>query len=626
MKVIPKFQRGGGFESFFTTYVPAQIQSSNQTSRGGGSSGETKTKKEKGELTEKDFFDMLKDIDGLPNEMSSIVGSLINLFRFNSLTGVDPGDLTTLYLSNLYEVKVASDNKKTYDKAIEQASKNGAMTEPAISIDGKLVVQDNGNGKITTVSLSNYFENKDQYAPLTVSNLANLRAYSPELAYNTEVFNIINNSVGFESFQALMKQAAQTLGSTEYTRNGMFSAEGSASKGLALLYTLREDDRVQAMGSVTAEGLYKYKIIDKNQLGQINALTDYMLATLPDNAKTWAAFKLKTPNKDEAAKELIVSYLTAGVSSSHTFDIDYQGSMDKITGTKTDSSETNPKEGFWVQVQTGKGGDDTIYSLLNNTSLMQVSGKYYGTTPGLEVSKSFNAYLADSGVRNVIKNMNNITFGNIQLSSNSYNDVIIDANGGAMTATLPITPEGKVDFSVLDTYTEIQNKLKEQGLTPNTREYTEQLVKELTDNGLNYLVDAQRGIIDINKFGHFLILKGVTSSKAVAVQNNKKVNLDDVTSDYIVDASDDDQLYNVIRQTLSTKDSEYKLDENNWYDWNGWDKLYSGNIFIPLNMNTINGMNADDNDIKSSTALEYEQNMQRIQKLNNQKSTGSNLL
>lgn len=222
--------------------------------------------------------------------------------------------------------------------------------------------------------------------------------------------------------------------------------------------------------------------------------------------------------------------------------------------------------------------------------------------------------------------MSNITFGNIQLSSNSYNDVVIDANGGAMTATLPITPEGKVDFSVLDTYTEIQNKLKEQGLTPNTREYTEQLVKELTDNGLNYLVDAQRGNIDINKFGHFLILKGITSSKAVAIQNNKKVNIDNVTSDYIVDASDDDQLYNVIRQTLSTKDSEYKLDENNWYDWNGQDKLYSGNIFIPLNMNTINGMNADENDIKSSTALQYEQNMQQIYKANNQRPTGSNQL
>lgn len=624
---MPKLQKGGGFESFMTTYMPIQIQSPSQTSQSRGSSGETKTKKEKGELTEKDFFDMLKDIDGLPNEMSSIVGSLINLFRFNSLTGVDPGDLATIYLSNLYKVKVASDNKKTYNKAIEQASKNGAMAEPAISMRGNLFVQDQ-NGAIQEISLDSYFKNEEQYKDrlLTVSNIANMRAYSPGSAFKPEMFNIINNGVGFESFQTLIKQATQPLGTAEYTRNGMFSAEGQASKGLELLQTLRDDDRVQAMGSVTAEGLYKYKIIDKNQLNQINALTDYILATLPNNAKTWAAFKLGTSDKDKATKELIVRYLTSGASVSHAFDIDYQGSMDKVTGTKTDSSEINPKEGFWVQVQTGKGGDDTIYNLLNNTSLMQVSGKYYGTTPGLEVSKSFNAYLADSGVRNVIKNMSNITFGNIQLSSNSYNDVVIDANGGAMTATLPITPEGKVDFSVLDTYTEIQNKLKEQGLTPNTREYTEQLVKELTDNGLNYLVDAQRGNIDINKFGHFLILKGITSSKAVAIQNNKKVNIDNVTSDYIVDASDDDQLYNVIRQTLSTKDSEYKLDENNWYDWNGWDKLYSGNIFIPLNMNTINGMNADENDIKSSTALQYEQNMQQIYKANNQRPTGSNQL
>lgn len=624
---MPKLQKGGGFESFMTTYMPIQIQSPSQTSQSRGSSGETKTKKEKGELTEKDFFDMLKDIDGLPNEMSSIVGSLINLFRFNSLTGVDPGDLATIYLSNLYKVKVASDNKKTYNKAIEQASKNGAMAEPAISMRGNLFVQDQ-NGAIQEISLDSYFKNEEQYKDrlLTVSNIANMRAYSPGLAFKPEMFNIINNGVGFESFQTLIKQATQPLGTAEYTRNGMFSAEGQASKGLELLQTLRDDDRVQAMGSVTAEGLYKYKIIDKNQLNQINALTDYILATLPNNAKTWAAFKLGTSDKDKATKELIVRYLTSGASVSHAFDIDYQGSMQKVTGTKTDSSETNPKEGFWVQVQKGRGGDDTIYNLLNNTSLMQVSGKYYGTTPGLEVSKSFNAYLADSGVRNVIKNMSNITFGNIQLSSNSYNDVVIDANGGAMTATLPITPEGKVDFSVLDTYTEIQNKLKEQGLTPNTREYTEQLVKELTDNGLNYLVDAQRGNIDINKFGHFLILKGITSSKAVAIQNNKKVNIDNVTSDYIVDASDDDQLYNVIRQTLSTKDSEYKLDENNWYDWNGWDKLYSGNIFIPLNMNTINGMNADENDIKSSTALQYEQNMQQIYKANNQRPTGSNQL
>lgn len=620
MKITPKFQRGGQFSSYFTVYTPLEVPQPSQKTV-----ARSTTSSDDGKLTEKDLFDMIKDIDGLPNDMQSIVGNLLTTFQWNNLTGTNTSSLATTYLQNIYQIKLAKQNKEYYDEALKNAYANGSLSEPAITASGELVVQ-KSDGSISSVPIETYMNNTDKLHPLTVSNLADMRKFDPQLVGNSTIFGIINTSIGFQNFQNLIKDAVKTLGTTEYSREGMVSNEGQASKGLDLLKTLIDDDRVQAMGSVTAEGLYKYKIIDKNQLNQINALTDYILDTLPNNAKTWAAFKLGKSDKDKATKELIVKYLTSGASISHAFDIDYQGSIQKVTGTKTDSSETNPKEGFWVQVQTGKGGDETIYNLLNNTSLMQVSGKYYGTTPGLEVSKSFNAYLADSGVRNVIKNMNNITFGNIQLSSDSYNDLVIDANGGAMTATLPITPEGKVDFSVLDTYTEIQNKLKEQGLTPNTREYTEQLVKELTDNGLDYLVDVQRGNIDVNKFGHFLILKGVTSSKAVAVQNNKKVNLDDVTSDYIVDASDDDQLYNVIRQILSTKDSEYKLDENNWYDWNGWDKLYSGNIFIPLNMNTINGMNADDNDIKSSTALEYEQNMQRIQKLNNQKSTGSNLL
>jgi len=41
------------------------------------SSSSTKSSKEtddtKGKLTEKDFFNMIKDIDGLPNEMTEIV-------------------------------------------------------------------------------------------------------------------------------------------------------------------------------------------------------------------------------------------------------------------------------------------------------------------------------------------------------------------------------------------------------------------------------------------------------------------------------------------------------------------------------------------------------------------------
>jgi hypothetical protein len=53
---------------------------------------------------------------------------------------------------------------------------------------------------------------------------------------------------------------------------------------------------------------------------------------------------------------------------------------------------------------------------------------------------------------------------------------------------------------------------------------------------------------------------------------------------------------------LSNKDrGEYKID-GNWFSFNN-DTLYRGNIYIPLNMNPLSAMNADNNDVKESTAL-----------------------
>ena len=618
MKIIPKHQKGGNLDAFFTTYVPIQVP--NQASSQQRPSGNSQSS-EKGKLTEKDLFDMLKDIDGLPNEMNAIVGNLMNTFRLSALTGVDPGDLATTYLSNLYQVKVASQNKAAYDKAVEQANKNGSMAEPAISMDGKLVVQ-NIDGKITTVSLDNYFQDKDGYKLLTVSNLANLRAYSPELAYNPEVFNIINNSVGFESFQELLNKAIQSLGSTEITRNGIFSVEGKASQGLALLQTLREDDRIQALGSITANGLYEYKIIDKNQLSQINALTRYITTVLPDRAKTWAAFKTGQSNKDEATKNLVLTYLLGKQNINHDFDINYNGSMDKVQGSKSSSSsrgsQEDPKEGFWRQVQSGKGGDDFTYTILTKTGRMSVNGKFYGTTPGMDANKSLGDYINDSQVGYLIKNNKNITFGDTKISVNSFNDVMINANSGAAVVSLPIKIDGTVDLSVADRWVAIQDELKASGLSEGSPEYNQRLKQLVHENQLDGLLDAN-GLPNKNRFGHFLVLEGFTSDKARAVKDNKQVSFGDIESDFILPAGDDGAIYDMIEKGLSDKDrGKYEFNRN--WDWSiGHDELYKGNIYIPLNTNPINAYNADDNNIKQSTSYLYE-------KVQQEKSTSSEVL
>lgn len=620
MKVIPKHQKGGGFESFFTLYTPVQSQIPEQVSS--KSNSNTKTKKEKGELTEKDFFDMLKDIDGLPNEMNAIVGNLMNTFRLSALTGIDPGDLATTYLSNLYQVKVASQNKAAYDKAVEQANKNGSMAEPAISIDGKLVVQ-RSDGRITTVSLNDYFSNEDQYKPLTVSNLANLRAYSPSLAYNPEVFNIINNSVGFESFQTLIKRAAQTLGSTEYTRNGMFSAEGNASKGLALLQTLREDDRVQAMGSVTAEGLYKYKIIDKNQLGQINALTDYMLAVLPDNAKTWAAFKLGTSNKNEATKELIVSYLTAGVSPSHTFDTNYQGSMDKVAGKSKEGSDKgisdDTKMTFLTALQNGYGGRNETRTLnFGNNTNFNITGTAYGASQGTDnkviINSTLENLLAQTGIAG-ITNADSITFGDNLVNSNQLNKIAIENTGG-FWAVLPCIKEGNAvtpNFELIDQFDKlVQEVINETSDNATPDQKWELLEKKLQNEPELQELLTMSGKVDPSKVSAFYIVDGLASDRNFTFKNSDGSNLSGNSNPLIWSTSNQADI-DYFKSVTGEKD----FDEDSMWpgDWLGmYDTLYKSKVFIPIQTNNrLAAVIFSGQEIKDANARALEGESQRFQ-------------
>ena len=611
MKIIPKFQGGGGFESLFTTYVPVQAPQqtrSVQTSQSERSSRQN-SDDDKGKLTEKDFFSMLKDIDGLPNEMQSIVSDLLDTLSINKLTGIELQDLSTIYLQNLSKIRQAAGNRKQYDEVYKRAIENGSMAEPAITIDGRLIVQDK-DGSIQKVSLNDFINNKDQYETvLTVSNLLNLRAFNPSFINDFSIFDTVNNSIGYQSFQKLVNEAVNTLGSTQISREGMFSAEGQASKGLELLKTLKESDQIQAMGSVTAEGLYKYKIIDKNQLSQINALTSYMVAVLPDNAKTWAAFKTGQANKNKATRDLVLTYLLGRSQDSHSFDVQYEGSMGKVQGGTSSSrdSQEDPKKGFWSQVQSGQGGEDFRFTLLTKKGSMSIDGKFYGTTPGLDSNKSLGDYINNSKVGYLIKNNKNITFGDKKISVDSFNDVMVNAYSGAAVVTLPIKADGTVDLNIAERWTNVLGQLEDSGLNPNTPEYNQKQKQLLAENQLDGLIDSN-GNLNRNRFGQFLVLEGYTSEKANAVQDNKKVSFKDVQSDFILPAGDDSELYNMIRQGLSNKDrGEYEISD-------GWlfnDELFKGNVYIPLNTNPINGYNADSNQIKESTSYLYEKAQQQ---------------
>ena len=583
MKITPKFQRGGGFDQFFTTYTPVEIQSqqgrsSQQSSRQTDRSEEST----KGRLTEKDFFEMIKDIDGLPNEMNALVTNLMNTFQLDRMSGQSTGDLATKYLSNLYQIKTLAQNKKKYDEAVATAQKNGAMAEPAISMDGKLIVQNKENGSLNAISIDKYYKNRDDYAIITVSNLANMRAYSPSLARSQEAIDIINNSMGYEAFQELLSKSTQSLGSSENSRNGFFSVEGQASKGLELLQQLSNDGRVQALGSITAQGLYEYKIIDKSQLNQINALTSYITTLLPDRAKTWAAIKTGQSDKNQATKDLVFTYLLGRSNNTHTFNINYEGpttksSTDKseVTGEIANNTAMKWLRGLGVQnIFTINPGTNYATQVLANTlPLTDSSKKYLGSNSVLQQ--------ATQGEYAGILNFNSASMGMQKIDQSNFGKIVL-TDGKISSIDFPsiVLDDGTVvpDLSQKTSQAKqaADRDIKQLGVDLSDIDSISANYKAINDIYVKYGLEPAYNPdgTPTNNWTRF----GVINASA----SNNALGMDQFDNNELLQTIDDDEIVDNLLQI--TKEENY--DQSNFL-WNGVDHFYRGTVWIPVDVSYI---------------------------------------
>lgn len=595
MKVIPKFQKGGSYASFFSVYTPVATQQPQQVSQSPkATSSSSSDSSDKGKLTEKSFFDMLKDLDGLPNEMNSIVKNLVDTFQLENLTGMETGSLATKYLTSLYSIKQAKFNKDQYQEAYNRAVSNESLNDIAITPQGNVIVQDReGNGELKVIPVTEFTQDKTkgQYIPITNSNLLWLRANSPEYINNAELLQTVENGIGLNKVNQMIKDRLVQLGSSEVSSETYYK-KGSAVKGAEII------DQMIQLGP---DGYYKVKqSLTQTQRAQVDAALNYIYSTLPANAK--ARLRLETSDgSNKSAISLINDLLIEGLSSKQSTDISYVG-QDK---TSKEGTAQDPNKGFWSQVQSGQGGDDFVYTILSKNDRMTVDGKYYGTTPGLDSNKSLGDYINSSRVGYLIKNNRNITFGDTRIDVNSFNDVMVNSYSGAAVVNLPIKMDGTVDLEVAQRYVSVLDQLKQLNLTSGSQEYASKFKQLMDNNQLGDLVRSD-GSLNTNRFCKFLVLEGYTSEKAKAIKDNKPVSFKDVESDFILPAGDDSSLYDMIKQGLSNKDrGEYDISDGLFSD-----DLFKGNIYIPLNTNPISGYDADENDIKQSTSYMYEKAQQ----------------
>ena len=99
-----------------------------------------------------------------------------------------------------------------------------------------------------------------------------------------------------------------------------------------------------------------------------------------------------------------------------------------------------------------------------------------------------------------------------------------------------------------------------------------------------------------------------------AVDNSSKNKFKN--SDFVTKVDDNSDEIPMIEKALSTDadQSNYKIDTDNWYDWNGHDTVYKGSIYIPITSNQLQAMTAAGQHIKEGPATQKEYEHQMLQK------------
>lgn len=615
-------QSGGGLPPF-ATYTPVTV---NNATPAPSTTDTTATKKSDG-LADKDLLGLLKDLNGLPSDMQYLTESLSRFYNINA-GELDAATLSSKYIQVLNQIKTANFNKAEFDKAYKEVAENKGLSEYAITNTGHVVVITEDNPTPQTISVDQYLNNTDKYRALTNSELLSLRANSQDFAMQNGILRTVENGIGLEKIQSLIKSSMMSIGTDSYSSEGYHKKEQQTiTEGIEYLQMAQKQGA--NLSGLTIEGLYHDKILTKDQADKAAYAVTYMYNMLPENAK--AVLKLKT-GSTENSKKLIASMISAGLSST----IDFSTQMVKdpnADGSDSGSGEDKTDKTSFIQnVQSGKGGDTGLFILNKGTQAeMSVDGTNYRsiiTNDGKTIQDTNLAnMLAESGLQSIV-DKKSISFGNQIVNQDKVRDIVY-RNSGGTRVLLPCvhTVEGvKPDSEILDKYQKVIDKVNAK-CTPDTPlEKRRQLEGQyLRESGLGEYVGAD-GTPNMDKFQLFLVTDGYMSSKSLELSDDNDMvetidGKDEATYKYITD---------VLNQGRSKEDKMEELDSDSYWpgDWFGlYDEVYKASVYIPIvSYNRLAALTASGGSVTQNTGQKIEADYQRFQKLRTMNNSSTDVL
>lgn len=456
-----QYQAGGAI------YTPVVL--SPQAVQQQPNNGSSKTEKADNKIRD-EIISVLKE-NGLQNDVDQFLEkanaflsqsqALSNAYLFGGNDDYSLLDLTTI-LSMANKVK---ENKLQYNTAVDRLKTEDAWHEVAVSSTGHLYVYDKEKKGLSTISASDYNDNRDKYDLLTNTQVMGLRENDSNLAYNSDILKNISGATGLKTVTDQLLDTVTKFGNVswqEYVRNTGAPVSKSAYNGMQILIGEGPDGY--------------YKATTKTELKDVENALDYLWSIIGVKGRArLSAEAVLEGKKPEEARLLILQMLNNHTDHSKeiAFDSAATKTLDVDTGGEGSGALGDDPRESRIARGDGVPRDVMIAPRVDKPNDKQSAITAKGINFGQLLDKNGDMLEGYMSLREVLKtdpvfgaqtDAKNVTFGNIHLSARDLDQIVVDTNFNNLSGIyLPYKEDGAgvvPDFSMVDAYKRVEEKLK----------------------------------------------------------------------------------------------------------------------------------------------------------------------
>lgn len=479
---------------------------------------------DKGKLTEKDLYTLLKDAKGLPNEVDDITRELIQSIQFDTLYGT--GDLETMasrYVQLVSKLKKLEFNQKEYEEARKLVLSNNAENDYAIDRYGNLLLVDKDNpGSIVRMNYRQWMrDHRDDsnYMPLTNGNLLWYRYNSPTEVYDNALYSITNNGIGLPKIVQLIKESFKNLGTTETENDSLVSS-----------YVKQGAQELQQLLAQGPEGYYKVTSKLKGTDGsKIKSTLKYIYSTLPNNAKIRLALQTKYGTEDEVVG-LLFNALSGQIDTTQSMTLNYLGSEEKTSGKKSKGSSKELGDvtaNSALQWASGLGMKRSFVINLGGIRNVQADANVAVLTDSNDKELGVNSSLqaASAGSFSNTVDFTQASMGGKTINPNLYDTVLTDGYIASIDFPCYTDSDGtlKPDLrqDVWDRVSKANLKIRKLGININSGSDRQTHYKQINDIYKEFKLDPpydENGNVVSKSWHRFGVINGRTNEKALNME------------------------------------------------------------------------------------------------------------